>query len=252
MQSGSKTNRRFLSGCSIKSIAVIAVAVLLGLASKSDATPLHLNLGQSVGLADIIGQYGSVQVGDKIFADFSIVGDVAPHQVTVTAIQDTFGYGLRFSGGFVAVGNQITDFVLGFSVAVAPEAEEWYISDVHLRFNGNYVGEGFAEIVEQVFAGGPIPLGSLLGQLFVSNPPTILEDTFYLQQPLKKIYVLKDVLLYGGGDVPPHRRIGNVAGTNRATISVIDQTFSQIPEPGTVLLVAAGLLGVALTGRRRG
>ncbi|MDW8342892.1 MAG: PEP-CTERM sorting domain-containing protein [Verrucomicrobiae bacterium] len=243
---------RKMSGMRLLGIAVVAISMTLGLASKSVASPLVLQLGQSVGLADIINQHGSVQVGDKIFADFSIVGDVTANKVTVTAIQDTFGYGLRFSGGFLAVGNQITDFVLGFSVAVDPQAVDWFISDVHLRFNGNYVGEGFAEIVEQVFSGGPAPLGSLLGQMFVSNPPTILENTFYLQQPLKKIYVLKDVLLYGGGDVPPHKRLGNVAGTNRATISVIDQTFSQIPEPGTVLLVAAGLLGVALTGRRRG
>jgi hypothetical protein len=35
------------------------------------------------------------------------------------------------------------------------------------------------------------------------------------------------------------------------TVSVIDQTFSRVPEPGTVLLLGFGLAGLAVTGRKR-
>lgn len=232
-------------------VAVVAVVASIGFGSKAAASPLVLNLGQSVGLAEIINHYGSVQVGNKIFSDFSIAGDVTANEVTVTAIQDISGYGLRFTGGFLAAGNQITDFVLGFSAALAPDVN-LVVSDVHLRLNASYSGGGYAEVFEQLFNGGPAPLGSLLGQIPVTPLPTSFETTFHLQQPAVRVYVLKNVVLYGGGDAPPHKRLGNWAATNRATIFSIEQTFSQIPEPSTALLVAAGLLGVALAGRRRG
>lgn len=69
-------------------VAVVAVVASIGFGSKAAASPLVLNLGQSVGLAEIINHYGSVQVGNKIFSDFSIAGDVTANEVTVTAIQD--------------------------------------------------------------------------------------------------------------------------------------------------------------------
>jgi hypothetical protein len=112
------------------------------------------------------------------------------------------------------------------------------ISDVHLRFNGAYSGDAFSEVIEQVFGTGFVLLNK--EDLVVSNPPPVFEDVYWLDQPSNKILVVKDVILYAEG----HRRLSH------ASISTIDQTFSQIPEPGTVLLVAAGLFGLILTGRR--
>lgn len=194
-------------------------------------------LGPSVGLNTLTNQGATLLVEDKLFGDFSFIsGDFTASDVLVTPIQDSFGVGLRLSGGFVAVGSQIRDFIVQFSVTVTNSP--MLISDVHMVYNGNYVGLGFSEVVETVRDTN----GVVLGQFFVSNPPTILESTFYLPAWQTKIFVTKDVILYGGGGHPQ---------LNRATISFIDQTFSQIPEPSTSLLVGAGLVFLLVAGRRR-
>jgi len=229
-----------------KAAAFVAAALLLVGARSASADLISLSLGQTVGLSDLIANGDSIQIGDKIFSEFSVDGEINSSSVVIKAIQDLNGYGISIRGGFFAFGNDVTDFRFEFAVEVAPESSQ-YISDVHLRFNGAVVGNSFAQVVEQIFDGGGNPIGNLLGQISVNNPPQKLEDTFYLATPLKKLYIQKDVLLVS--DLEAHKRVGQ--DFSYSSISIIDQTFSQIPEPSTVVLVAAGLLGVAMTARRR-
>ena len=228
--------------------AVMVVSVSMSSKAFAGGGPTVLGLGDFVGLDSLVGG-ASIQVGDKIFSDFSIDGDVLADAVEVVAIQDSNGYGISFQGVFGVAGFGVSDFRLGFAVEVAPDSNQ-FISDVHLAFDGVVDGVGFAMVVEQVFDGGSIPLGNLLGQIVVNTPPDNLGDTLVLGQPTKKLYIQKDILLVAGGtEGEDHRRL--VRGYTYAEITRIDQTFSQIPEPSTVLLVTIGLLGAAATARRR-
>jgi len=232
----------------VKSMAVVAFVASLSLVTKVSASPAANVALPGVGL-DTLLDGGSIQVGDKIFADFSISGFDAAG-VLVIGIEENGHYGVRLQGGFAAFGNQVQDILIGFSVCVAPQSSQ-LISGVQLDFNGAVAtGSGHASVVETAVT--PSGEQMLLPPLVVVNPPPILSASADLVSPQQKIYVLKDILLVAGGDTAPHKRLGNESeAVNAVLISQIDQLFVQIPEPGTVVLVAAGLLGVAITGRRR-
>ena len=66
-------------------------------------------------------------------------------------------------------------------------------------------------------------------------------DSATLLMPAPSLQILKDIQV----------GIGNSGGTI-ATISVIEQGFTVVPEPGTAALIATGLSMLAAAGRRRG
>jgi hypothetical protein len=57
---------------------------------------------------------------------------------------------------------------------------------------------------------------------------------------VQELWVEKDVTVTGGANA-----------NGFAGISIINQTFSQVPEPSTVLLVGLGLLGMVAVNRKR-
>lgn len=228
----------------VSRLSAVAVSVALVLASTFAAkAEIQVFTDQTVGLEQLLGPEGSIQVGDKIFTDFSFIshGAVLAGDMLVTPILDNFGYGLRFSSeSMVAIGEQVNGFVLQFDVSVAPESNQ-LISDVHLRYNGSNIGDGFSEVVETAI--DPVT-DNVIGQIQVHNPPAQLSDGYDLSVALSRITIVKDVRITGDTG---NRRLSD----NQAAISWIDQSFSQIPEPSALLLVGAGLFGAALTMRRR-
>jgi len=218
-------------------VASLLMAVLVVAPASAEITVFA---DQSVALDELIASGEPLVIGDKEFEDFSFLSqDFLTSDVLVTPILDSYGYGLRFTGEWSATGEETLGFVIQFSVAVSQESEQ-LISDVHLRYNGSFLGSGYSEVVEQALAFGT---DEVLGQIQVNNPPPLFDGGFDID-PIAKITIIKDVQIIG--DDAGHRRLSE----NRAAISYIDQTFSQIPEPGTVLLVAAGIFGLCLTGRR--
>ena len=175
-------------------------------------------------------------VGDKEFTDFSIGGDFQASEVYVTPIEEAGNYGIRFSGAFVASGSA-EDMTLTYSVSVTNSAN--LISAANLLFNGQVTfGTGLAQIVEQVFTNDDFttPAGQL--QVFASTTSNQIADSVSFTPPQPFLDLSKDVLLYA--QVPAF-----------ATISTIDQTFTQVPEPSALALVAAGLAVVFLLRSRR-
>lgn len=212
----------------------LACCTIAGFASPdARAVPLQ-QLEDTAGLPS-----GVVISGDKIFGNFKVdVATAGRTAVDTTAIDVaplTLGgeYGIRFAGAIAALSslqpNSSVTMVIEYDVAVLDPSK--YISDVTLRFNGAQTGtDSFALVLEQVLSNPPV-------QLVVAQAPGYadLDDHQLIPGTSRVLHIVKTVQVHGGT-------------SGLATISFIDQTFSQLPEPATAALVAIGAL--ALRRRR--
>ena len=211
-------------------LLLICVAVALTL-TYTPASEAQIILGSGISLTNLTnGQ--DIIVGDKEFTNFSISGDFLASQVSVIPILENGNFGIRFSGPFVSGANPM-DMILGYKVSVTNSPD--LISAANLLFNGTVVGAALAEVVEQVFTNN----NEFAGQLFVFASATTnkLFDSLAIQPPQSFLTVSKDVIVEA--TLPAF-----------ATISTIDQSFTQVPEPSTVALVVAAFTGLAVLRRR--
>jgi hypothetical protein len=147
-------------------------------------------------------------------------------------------------GGFIDLpGGGASDSLVTFNVtALDPRM---VISDAHLAANAALVGPGLASVTETF-----LPLFPTVSLLVFDTPgATLLTDGVVFDTPVRTLPVQKDILLYSTGEWP-----------NFATISFIDQTFSQsidrneIAEPATISMVGlvSMFLGAIYMRRRLG
>ena len=193
--------------------------------------------------------------GDKLFSDFTAIltssgPNTAPPDLSGIVVQGiTLGgnHGLDFAGGMYAGAGSSLDLIISYKASVLfTNTTNLQISDIHLIFNGAVTGAGFTNVTETVTTADGLVV---LGQAQVTNPPPDYDETIFLSQAVPIARVRKDIFLFGSGDA-------QTPGT--ATISFIDQVFSQsrppneIPEPCTLLLLGSGLLGagIRLRGKR--
>lgn len=213
-------------------------------------------LGVSVSLADLIDG-DPVEVGDKQFSNFDYTPSQnapSPDEVTVVGVYDSIldGFGLQFSGDFSAgfLNPPFLDAGLSFEVeALDPNL---VISDVHLVATTAVFGTGSAgitEVISGVGVPGNTPSLKVIEQVLddVSGPNNATSDEIFFPDAIgvlgfKKIRVTKDIRVQAGpGDF------------DTAEVTTFRQVFTQlpvIPEPGTISLMAMGML-VCVKARRR-
>jgi len=224
-------------------LAGLAVVLALGYAAPTARADF---------LSDLIASGGSITVGDKVFSHFGYTansGD-APlaSAITVTPIPpggtDALGnFGIRFGlAGRDNPDGTPTDFLLTYTVSTTSGA--LLITDVHLTSNLAIAGTPptgapFGNIVETISAPGVGTVAQIDNSVTGSSSSLSATSGFVPPGPFTTLLVTKDVQLF------------SVAG-GITTVSFIDQSFSQVPEPSAWLLTTleVSCAGVLVFSRR--
>ena len=213
----------------------ITTTALLVLGMAGTAAADHIS-----NLADLIANDGTVVVGDKLFSNFTYAwtGDMPDASgVNVIEYTDPDGnFGIQFQGAFLDLaGGNASDALITFDVTVLDPA--LMISGAHLAGNpavaGGNGGNSFGSVTETFLPGNITD--SLV--IFADEDSAVLADWVTFDQPVTTLSVQKDIILFADDDA--------VA----TTLSFVNQSFSQIPEPGSLALL--GLGGLAMLRRRR-
>lgn len=235
-------------------LALLLLATASWMVNSSSAAIMFL--AESVKLSTLVNNpQGQVVAGDKKFTGFGydFTGDMPDAAgINVRPIVDdlddtdpnTFNYGVRFQGAFMDLVSSVggSDALITYMVEVTDP--NFLISDAHLAGNPSLLGDHGSISVTETFH----PLGQN-GEYTMtiyddeSQPTPKLVDWTYFVPPVTKLNVQKDIL--ARAVVTPG------AAGNTATMSFVDQTYSQIrvPEATTLTLVLVSL--VSLAGYRR-
>jgi hypothetical protein len=159
--------------------------------------------------------------------------------VTVTPITTNQNEGFQFAGGW-NVGTQAAgvssfqDSVVTFDVMMQVP----FITDLHLFFNGSLTGTGLTSVAESFCLNHALPgcPGGSSGQINVTNPPPAFNSAVFFA-PVQLVSISNEINATSGGN-----------GT--ASISQVINTISNSPEPATIALMGAGLLGLGLFRKR--
>jgi hypothetical protein len=190
----------------------------------------------------------TLTVGALTFSDFSTSitgeGSYSPTMASGIAVSTlmTGLPGIEFTGDFDAFGSGSSgDVALDYSVMASSGTK---IDDVWLGLGGaTLVGSGAnVTVTECAYADAAHTM--LLGGncLSVYDPPPVLTDELSLGGDYSTVYITKDISY----------NAGTCTASCNAALSIIDQRFSTVPEPGTLALFGGSLLGCALfVGRRR-
>ncbi len=145
----------------------------------------------------------------------------------------TLDNGFRVVGPIGVADGNVGDILLDYSVSATNVLNP--IISAHLSFNGSAFGLGSTANIAEDFSNGESLAVAVTGGGFS-------QKTDWVDFPATDLLavVLKDI------------QVISVDVGHLASISVIDQRFNVVPEPGTAaLMLGGGLVGIAALGRSR-
>lgn len=204
-------------------------------------------IGATVQLSTLLVPGGTIVAGDKTFTNFSynITGDMpGAVNVNVIPIQDDAGnFGIRFQGAFVDTTGVAggSDALITYKVTAGPGR---LISDAHIEGNPSLLGLfGSISVTETFLPLSQVPPYQMKIYADQNLGTKMVDSTVFT--PTQSLNVQKDIL--GLARLNPN----DPNGPSTVTMSFVDQTFSQIPEPTAVLLASCAGMGLVLTRRRQ-
>lgn len=204
-----------------RSIA-LAIALVAGIPHAAHALTLaDLDAGASFG------------VGSITFSDFeiSVAGDLSVDLADYPV--QLLGDGFRIAGPLTMLLGDEGTLLVSY---VAETAAGVFLDGAALFSPLVAVGSGAAALVSESLLGpGGVPVGTLLALNVDGGDPPVFSDSVGFAA-VSRLEVVKVVGLQSGTvAIAPH----------------VDQRFSVVPEPLTLAMVGSGLVGLALSGRRR-
>jgi len=225
---------------------VLAACFLLAFSQFAVAAPYLLS-DLIAGTSGTDG-LGNIVLGDKTFSgwSYSSIGPDMPGaaNVTVQAQLIAGNIGLEFLGSWHAnPGNGLETAIINYLVTTTGG---WLISDVHLdgdpTVNG---GNGQVQVLESVSDPAnhnTVLLNTLSIYDIVSGTSrtTRLNDFLFTNPQLPSLFIEKTIM--ASSDSP----------TTVAGVLHIQQSFSQVPEPGSLAMIVTGLglIGIGIRRRR--
>ena len=186
---------------------------------------------------------GTLTIGDKVFSDFSFnatgLTNFDPSQIQVTVSINDGVYYLTYGGNMsiVSGGQATADLLLNYTVV----STGGLINMIDQYYAGSAQPEGGAFLsVDEVArnAQGTIVANSHLDTHDLGDPFAEPGDNLDINPPLSFLRVTKDISF-------------GVVNGGFVTISEVAQSFHQVPEAGTMVLLALGLVPVAARIVRR-
>jgi hypothetical protein len=220
-----------------KTLVLFAALVLA--ASIAVATPTFCTAET---LDNYLATGFSCEIDNLLFSNFTYsdtanaTSPIPSTAVNVIPITTPGDEGLEFTAGWSVSTPAEEDSVIGFIVSTVNDADT--IDSLDLEFNGHYTGTGTSGVTENYCEGGLLTsCPTTVGQIAVTNPPTVLSITSEEFTPVNTLQVSKDIVVSSGSE-----------GT--ASISDLNNTYGQVPEPGTLGLLGGGLVALGLVRRR--